>query len=50
MPKPADYTVLARTQLASRRSGTLKTLKAIVARPVPGAERTLKFELVRSQA
>src|SRR4051794_27277632 len=45
MPEPDEYTDQARKQMASRRSGVLKKLKAIVARPVQGEERTLRFDL-----
>src|SRR5918997_737112 len=42
---PADYPTLARTQLASRRPGVLKKLRAMAARTVPEDEKVLRFDL-----
>lgn len=43
--EPADYPALARTQLASRRPGVVKALKAIASRTVAAEERFLQFDL-----
>jgi len=43
--EPADYPALARTQLALRRPGVVKKLRAIASRPVAAEERFLQFDL-----